>query len=197
MQNTADLSLESAPLTASVRTVGAQSTAARLATNAFSFPVMCMFLLVAAIFAFSARAIAEPDIWWHLRNASHLLQYHSLPGVDTYSFTAEGAPSLDFEWLSEVPFLLAFKAMGLQGILAVYFAVLVLIYIGVYCLACRGGTDCKNATVATLLGILLGVVSVGPRMLLFGWLCMVGLLIVLDRFRKTGKGLWILPCLLY
>src|SRR5664279_1864361 len=39
MQNTADLSLESAPLTASVRTVGAQSTSARLATNAFSFAI--------------------------------------------------------------------------------------------------------------------------------------------------------------
>src|SRR5664280_2729102 len=193
MQNTADLSLESAPLTASVRTVGAQSTSARLATNAFSFPVMCMFLLVAAIFAFSVRAIAEPDVWWHLRNARYLLQYHSLPRVDTYSFTAGGFPSLDFEWLSEIPFLLGFKAMGLQGILAVYFAILVLIYIGVYYLACRAGADCKNATVATLLAILLGVVSVGPRMLLFGWLCLVGLLIVLDRFRETGKGLWMLP----
>ncbi len=32
-----------------------------------------------------------------------------------------------------------------------------------------------------------------PRMLLFGWLCMVGLLLVLDRFRRTGKGLWLLP----
>ncbi len=31
-----------------------------------------------------------------------------------------------------------------------------------------------------------------PRMLLFGWLCMVGLLLVLDRF-QTGKGLWLLP----
>src|SRR5664280_3102479 len=193
MQNTADLSLESAPLTASVRTVGAQSTSARLATNAFSFPVMCMFLLVAAIFAFSVRAIAEPDVWWHLRNARYLLQYHSLPRVDTYSFTAGGFPSLDFEWLSEISFLLGFKAMGLQGILAVYFAILVLIYIGVYYLACRAGADCKNATAATLLAILLGVVSVGPRMLLFGWLCLVGLLIVLDRFRETGKGLWMLP----
>jgi hypothetical protein len=179
--------------TASARTIDTQSTAARLAANVFSFPVMCMFLLVAAIFAVSARAMAEPDIWWHMRNASHLLQYHSLPRVDTYSFTAAGSASLDFEWLSEVPFLLAFKTMGLQGILAVYFAVLVLIYTGVYYRSCFAGADCKNATVATLLGIFLGVVSIGPRMLLFGWLCMVGLLIVLDRFRETGKGLWMLP----
>jgi hypothetical protein len=43
------------------------------------------------------------------------------------------------------------------------------------------------------LAIFLGVVSIGPRTLLFGWLCMVGLLLVLDRFQRTGKGLWLLP----
>ncbi len=152
-----------------------------------------MFLLVAAIFGYSARGITESDIWWHLRNARDLLQFHSFPRIDTYSFSAAGSPWMNFEWLSEVPFFLAFKAMGLQGILAVYFAVLVLIYVGVYYRACRAGADCKDAAVATLGGICLGGVSMAPRMLLFGWLCMVGLLLVLDRFRRTGNGLWLLP----
>lgn len=193
MESMSQLPFEAIRPATAATTGSAQSTAARLAATVFSFPFMCMFLLVAAIFAFSVRAIAEPDIWWHLRNAGYLMQYHSLPGVDTYSFTSVGSPSLDFEWLSEVPFLLAFRAMGLQGILAVYFGVLVLIYTGVYYRSCRSGADCKNATVVSMLAILLGVVSIGPRMLLFGWLCMVGLLVVLDHFRETGKGLWILP----
>ncbi len=30
-------------------------------------------------------------------------------------------------------------------------------------------------------------------MLLFGWLCMVALLIILARFRESGRGLWLLP----
>jgi len=37
------------------------------------------------------------------------------------------------------------------------------------------------------------VVSIGPRILLFGWLCMVALLLLLDHFQRTGKGLWLLP----
>ena len=164
-----------------------------LAARVFSFPVMCMFLLAAVIFGFSVKQIAEPDIWWHLRDAAYLFQHHTIPSVDTYSFTAAGSPRLDFEWLSEVPFYLGFKAAGLQGILTVYFAVLVLIYVGVYYRSCRAGADCKDATLATLLAIFLGVVSIGPRTLLFGWLCMVGLLLVLDRFQRTGKGLWLLP----
>jgi hypothetical protein len=164
-----------------------------LAAGVFSFPVMCMFLLVLLIFGFSVRRIAEPDIWWHLRNAAYLFQHHSFPSVDTYSFGAAGSPWLDHEWLSEIPFLLGFKAIGLRGMLAVYFAVLVLIYTGVYYRSCRAGADCKSATVVTFLAILLGGVSIGPRLLLFGWLCLVGLLLVLDRFQRTGKGLWLLP----
>jgi hypothetical protein len=177
---------EKAPPTASTSWTG-------LAASVFSFPVMCMFLLVAVIFGYSARGIAESDIWWHLRNARTLLQFHSFPRIDTYSFSAAGSPWMNFEWLSEVPFFLGFKAMGLQGLLTVYFAVLVLIYVGVYYRSCRAGADCKDAVVATLGGICLAGVSLAPRMLLFGWLCMVGLLLVLDRFRRTGKGLWLLP----
>ena len=154
-----------------------------------------MFLLGALIFGLCVRGIAEPDIWWHMRNAAYLLQHHAFPSVDTYSFTAAGSPWLDHEWLSEIPFYLGFKAMGLRGMLVVYFAVLVMIYAGVYYRSCSAGADCKDATIATLLAIFLGKVSIGPRPQMFGWLCMVGLLLVLDHFQRTGKGLWLLPLL--
>ena len=177
---------EIVPLTASTSWMG-------LVADIFSFPVMCMFLLIAVILRYSIRGIAEPDIWWHLRNARDLLQFHSFSRMDTYSFSAAGSPWINFEWLSEIPFFLGFKAMGLQGLLAVYFAVLVLIYVGVYYRSWRAGADCKDAAIATLGAICLGGVSMAPRMLLFGWLCMMGLLLILDRFQRTGKGIWLLP----
>jgi hypothetical protein len=162
-------------------------------TRLFSFQVMCLFLLIPVIFGFSVRNIAEPDIWWHLRNGEQIVMHHVIPRVDTYSFGAAGAPWMDIEWLAEVPYFLAFKAAGLRGILGLYFGVLVLIYAGVYYRSCRSGADCKSATLTTVLAILLGVVSMGPRMLLFGWLCLVALLLVLDNFRRTGQSLWLLP----
>jgi hypothetical protein len=165
------------------------------AAKVFSFPVMCMFLLASVLFGYSARGVgvADSDIWWHLLSVRNLFQHHSLSRIDTYTFTAAGSPWINFEWLSEVPFFLGFKVVGLQGIPAVYFVVLVLIYAGVYYRSCRAGADCKDATIATLGAICLAGVSIAPRMLLFGWLCMVGLLLVLDHFRRTGKGLWLLP----
>ena len=162
-------------------------------TRAFSFPVMCMFLLAAVTLALCAKQFAEPDMWWHLRSARDLLLTHNFSPVDTYSFTAAGSKRMNYEWLSEVAYFLAYRAAGLRGILSLYFAVLVAMFAGVYYLCCSAGSDCKNATLPTLLGIFLAAVSIGPRTLLFGWLCMVGLLLVLDRFRRTGRGLWLLP----
>ncbi len=154
---------------------------------------MCMFLLAAVILAFCVRQAAEPDIWWHLRNAQNLIEHHSLLRSDTYSFTAAGSPWMNIEWLSEIPYYVAYKWRGLQGLLAVSFTVLLVIYAGVYYRCCRAGADCKDAVIATLVAISLGVVSIGPRTLLFGWLCMVALLLVLDHFRHAGRGLALLP----
>ena len=152
-----------------------------------------MFLMVGVIFKGAGGEIADPDIWWHLRNGQQMVLQHTFPRVDTYSFGAAGSNWLAYEWLSEIQFFLGFKTMGLQGLLAVYLALLILIFTGVYYRSCRAGADCKNAAVATLLAICLGGVSMAPRTLLFGWLCMVGLLILLDRLQRTGKGLWLLP----
>ena len=152
-----------------------------------------MALLASAIFAYLERGITESDIWWHLRDARTLLEQHVFLRTDTYSFTAAGAPWINFEWLAEVPYYLGFKVAGLQGIVIVYFIVLVLIYAGVYYRSCRAGADSKDAAIATLAAICLGGVSFGPRTLLFGWLCLVALLLIVDEFKRTGRGLWLLP----
>ena len=165
----------------------------KIAKAIFSFPVMCYSLLGVAVFQWCARYIAEHDIWWHMLNARYFFQNHALPRVDMYSFTAAGSPWLDHEWLSEIVFYLGYRSFGLQGLLAVYFAILMLIFAGVYYRATRISENCKNAAIATAFGIWLTVVNIGPRLILLGWLCMVGLLLVLDRFRESGKGLWLLP----
>jgi hypothetical protein len=161
----------------------------------FSFPVVCVFLLAAVIFAYAPRGIGigESDIWWHLLNARNLLEHHSLSRIDTRTFTVAGSPWMSFEWLSEIPFFLAFRHAGLQGIVILYASVMALIFATVYYRSCRAGADCKNAAIATLGAICIGCVSLCPRTVLFGWLCLSALLLVLDHFRRTGKALWILP----
>jgi hypothetical protein len=77
--------------------------------------------------------------------------------------------------------------------LGVYLTLLLMIFAGVYYLAVRRGANYGEAALVTMAGVALGCYSFGPRMMHFGWLCLVALLLVLQRFEDTGKGLWLLP----
>jgi hypothetical protein len=52
---------------------------------------------------FDSGSIADPDIWWHLRNAEVFVQTHSVVHQDFYSFTAAGSRWINEAWLSECP----------------------------------------------------------------------------------------------
>src|SRR5579863_10006874 len=141
-------------------------------SKVFSFPVMCMVVMSGRLLIFAIQQFTESDLWWHLRNAQNLVQHHSLSGIDTYSFTAAGSTWISFEWLSEVVYYVAYRALGLQGILLTFFTILVLIFSSVYYRSWRNGANCKDAAITTFAAICIGGVSIGPRTLLFGWLCM-------------------------
>src|SRR5258708_5442859 len=66
----------------------------------------------------------DPDIWWHMRNARYLFQHHQFPRFDMYSFTVAGHPWINHEWLSEVPYYLAYRTFGLVGLKSLSFFVL-------------------------------------------------------------------------
>jgi hypothetical protein len=179
------------PATPSVPAIG--EALERPRRNFFPFSLLWFSLVALEISLIASLRIAESDIWFHLRNAQELLTRHSFLRADLYTFTTAGAPLLNFEWLSELPYYLAFRAWGQHGLLAVYLVLLWLIFAGVYYLALRRGANGGDAALVTMAGVALGSYSFGPRMLHFGWLCLVALLLVLERFERTGKGLWVLP----
>src|SRR5215831_16659499 len=65
----------------------------------FCFPLVLAFALGASIFVFDSRSIADPDMWWHLRNAEVFVQTHAVVRHDFYSFTAAGSPWMNEAWL--------------------------------------------------------------------------------------------------
>ena len=93
--------------------VSPASLLSRVLNNFFSFPVVLACSLAYLMFLFSRRDLADPDLWWHLRNAQLLLTTGHFRVVDAYSYTASGAAVLPFEWLAEIPYYLAFKCAGL------------------------------------------------------------------------------------
>jgi len=162
--------------------------------RAFSFLTMLAFLLVTLEFIMTRGSVLDPDIWWHLRNAEYLFQHHQLPRADMYSFTVAGHPWINHEWLAEIPYYLAWRAGGLSGINAMMFATISLIFLGLLYLSYIETRHFKAAMVACSFLTFIASVSFGPRTILFGYLYLVLLLIILQRFRQKGSApLWLIP----
>src|SRR5438067_12386486 len=96
-----------------------------------SFLAVLTMLVVGIIYIFALYRpdMNDPDIWWHMHNAQYLFQHHQLPRQDTYSFTVAGHPWINHEWLSEIPYFLAYRAFGLVGIKSLMFFVLTAIFL--------------------------------------------------------------------
>jgi hypothetical protein len=88
-----------------------------------AFPAVLTLVMIGVQYFYSMYKpdMNDPDIWWHLRNAQYLLQHHHLPRVDIYSFTVAGHAWINHEWLSEIPYYLAYRAFGLVGLKSLTF----------------------------------------------------------------------------
>src|SRR5215467_2711098 len=151
-------------------------------------------VLIGWQFALVGSGLNDPDIWWHLRNAQYLFQTHRLPAHDMYSFTVAGHYWVSHEWLSEIPYYLAYLALGLCGLKVLTFLVLDVIFLLLLYLCYQESRNFKASIVACLFATMLATVSFGPRTILFGYVYLVILLIILQRFRQRGDApLWILP----
>jgi hypothetical protein len=159
----------------------------------FSFPALLAMSLGASIFVFDSGSIADPDIWWHLRNAEIFVQTHSVVHRDLYSFTASGARWINEAWLGELPYYFAWQWLGIRGIYLVMLAEVELILLGVFALAWLESRNVKAAFCASWLAVWLATVSFGPRTLLAGWICLVAELLVFTQVRQREPLIWLLP----
>lgn len=160
----------------------------------FSFPVVLACAITYLVFLLSRRDIADPDLWWHLRNAQYLLIGGHLPVVDSYSYTVPGAGVTPFEWLAEIPYYLAYRWAGLPAVFLVVFLLSTGILLGVFRLSYLASHDVKNSFLVTVGAAVMAAVSIGARTLLFGWLYLVVLLLILEGVRgDSWKLLWLVP----
>ncbi|HTU52199.1 MAG TPA: hypothetical protein VMF56_16535 [Acidobacteriaceae bacterium] len=164
-----------------------------LVRKLFGFPALLAVLFALVVFLAIPKKIADPDIGWHLRNAQIQLQTRAFLHRDLYSFTTTGKPWMDHEWLAEIPFYLAWRALGPRGIYLVTVVAIEIILLGILGLACLESGSIKAAFVVCFAAMFLASVSFGPRTLLFGWMFLVLELGLLAEFRRGRDFLWALP----
>jgi hypothetical protein len=163
----------------------------------FSFSAMLVSLLVLLIFflCVGQPIFADPDLWWHMRDAAYLITTHSFLHADMYSFTAGGRPWINSEWLSELPFYFAWRWFGPRGLLLLTITLIEAVTLGVCWLGWQRTRNIKPALLACCLFLPMISVSMGPRTVMFGWLCLVVELFLLQEFREGRDRLWLLPLL--
>ncbi len=174
-------------------TTASASSAQPLWKRLCSFPALLAMVLAGTVEVFANRSIADPDIWWHLRNAEWLVQHHAMVRSDFYSYTVTGSRWINHEWLTELPYYFAWKLMGIQGIYLVLLIAVEIILLGVFGLACYTSKNAKAAFIASWFAAFLATISFGPRTLLFGWIYLVLELYILWEFREGRDKTWILP----
>ncbi|RMD98419.1 MAG: hypothetical protein D6812_13485 [Deltaproteobacteria bacterium] len=63
-----------------------------------------------------SQPLGSYDVWWHMAAARQFLETGHFPRRDTFSFTIEGIPWYDFQWLSQVIFLGVYRLGGVAGL---------------------------------------------------------------------------------
>lgn len=135
----------------------------------------------------------DPDIWWHMRNASILFSTHHFIRHDLYSFTTAGQPWINPEWLAEIPYYLAFRLFSERGLFVLTLLLVELFIAGMMIRCWQRSRDFTSAFFATWIAVLLAAINIGPRTILFGWLCFLAELFLLEAFRRGRDRLWLLP----
>ncbi|GAC1445511.1 MAG: hypothetical protein NVSMB52_06830 [Chloroflexota bacterium] len=167
-------------------------------TKLLSFPGLLLIFLLASPF-FSSTDVSkgtpilrDPDIWWHLRNAEVLLSTHRFIASDLYSYTTSGLSWVNPEWMAELPYYLGFRVWGEPGLFYVMLGAFECIILGIFLLCYLRSGDFLASYVAAWIGVFLAVVNFGPRTILFGWICFVAELLILQCFRRDSRLAWLL-----
>jgi hypothetical protein len=84
----------------------------------------CFFIaLIAWMFILGASGwislLGDGDTGWHIRTGQYILQTHTVPTRDLFSFSRPNAPWFAWEWLTDITYALSFQIGGLKAIVLV------------------------------------------------------------------------------
>ena len=165
-----------------------------LLQKVFSFPAMLGIFLVGRVFYEARVFFVDPDLWWHVKVGQDVLATHRWPTVDPYSFTVVGQPWIAYEWLGDVLLGWVARVGGLLGLDILLFALASLVMLALYGYATMKSGNSKAGFVVAGLMCSLAFASFNLRPQMIGYLFLILVLIVIERFRQgRNYALWFLP----
>ena len=125
-------------------------------------PLVLMSLFLVAVARQGARAISDPDTFWHLRLGEDILDARSVSAVTEPWSELSSQPWVPTQWLTEVVLAAAANLAGLAGVAWLFTVGLLGLVLGIYGVA-RRVADTVPAAFATGLTIGAMAASLSPR----------------------------------
>ena len=158
-----------------------------------------LFLIVfAAAMAAGWRTLNnDGDLPRHLLMGQVIVESHSIPQEEMFSYVYQGRPYVAHEWLADVIYFLSYKALGLKGVVLLTALLIASAFFVLYYALSSEFED----RFLILIFILWGVANTYPywvaRPLLFSIFLLAVWLVLTDRISRGRKvNFWILPGLM-
>jgi hypothetical protein len=154
-------------------------------------------LLVAALvaaFAACVDVLHDPDLFWHLRLGQWILDTHTVPHAELFSFSAAGNGMTAHEWGSEVVFALLDRVGGLLTVSVVMALVAWSALVALALRARARGAGVVAVAVAVLLGARAAepVLGTRPQVITVALVCWT-LWVAERHLARGGRWVWVLP----
>jgi len=146
-------------------------------------------LLFALALLMSFQDIRTFDYWWHLRTGDLIAATGEVPKVDIFTYTVPGNRWIDIHWLHQLG-LHALYALGGHAAVVVGKGVVMCALLGI--LAGAGGRWRRPliSVVPLALMLLVSADRIMPRPELPTFLCLAGVLVLLDRYQRKPDA-WV------
>jgi hypothetical protein len=151
-------------------------------TNLFERILVIFSFLFVALLVF--YRIQDPDFFWHLANGKAMLEQGRIINEEIFSYTRQGVPFSNHEWLSQILFYLIFKAWGPLGIVIFKTAIVLLTSFFIYKTSRSAGAGPLFSSLLQIMVILAGVMRYRERPEIFSFLFFSVLGFILLGFRN-------------
>jgi hypothetical protein len=148
-------------------------------------------VLFIAIFIMTLRPALDPDLWWHLRTGELILE-SGIPRSDPFSSIAGGLPWTTHEWLTEIALQAGYSTGGLP-LLILFFSLLISAAYFLSFLTSSPGSRPYAAGFATLLAALASAPLWGVRPQMVSLFLAALFFFLLDRYRRSGRTIFLIP----
>jgi hypothetical protein len=150
-------------------------------------------LLVHALWA-AAEQVTGADLWWAMAAGRYIVEHGAIPARDVFSYTFEGAPWSNGEWLSQVVFFELYRHWGGTAVALFKFGVVTSLFALAAWIGWRRSGSLVFAVGAAVLAAYVCRPYLDIRPQLFLFLCTLAVLAVIEAYRQRA-GAWVLGLL--